>query len=140
MGLAQAKPIELQGLRVYVNDIVYHHDRALQKESGKAHAFIYYISIRNLSDRTVTLNSRRWLLTGPSKRTEIFESNSIEGTSRTLAQGESYSYSSYHMADGDTRASGAFRGEDLDGNPIWVRIPEFVMEVPYKDRQMELGI
>ena len=134
------KPVELHGLRVFVNDIIYHHDRALLKESGKPHAFIYYISIRNLSDRTVTLNHRRWVLTGPSRRTEIFEGEFIEGASRTLAQGESFSYSSYHIADGDTKVSGAFRGEDLDGVQVWTRIPEFKMKVPYADRQMELGI
>ena len=140
MEMTHTKPVELQGLRVFVNDIIYHHDRALLKESGRPHAFIYYISIRNLSDRTVTLNNRRWVLTGPSQRTEIFEGALIDGSSRTLAQGESFSYSSYHMADGDTKASGAFRGEDLEGVPIWVRIPEFKMKVPYTDRQMELGI
>ncbi|MGB0372917.1 MAG: ApaG domain [Opitutales bacterium] len=140
MGLAEANPVELEGLRVFVNDLIYHHDQDLAEESGKPHAFIYYLTIRNLSDRTVVLNSRRWHLTGPSRQTQIFESPNIEGCSRTLAQGESFSYNSYHMADGDTRASGAFRGNDLDGNPIWVRIPEFKMEVPYIDPQMELGI
>lgn len=140
MELAREKPIELEGLRVFVNDIVYHHDKALAKESGKAHAFIYYLTIRNLSDRTVILESRRWHITGPAMRTEIFESPNIEGSSRTLAQGESFSYNSYHIADGTTRASGSFRGTDLEGNTIWVRIPEFVMKIPYTDPQMELGI
>ncbi|MEM7673252.1 MAG: ApaG domain [Verrucomicrobiota bacterium] len=140
MGVAQVKSVQLEGLRVFVNDLIYHHDKSLLKESGKPHAFIYYITIRNLSDRTVVLKNRRWMITGPSRRTEIFDSPHIEGASRTLAQGESFSYNSYHMTDGDTRASGVFRGEDLDGTPIWVSIPEIVMEVPFADRQMELGI
>ena len=109
--------------------LVYFHDTdAAVTET--AHAFIYFLSVRNLSDRTVTLTGRRWVMRSANGATQVIEGNGIVGKQPTLAPGEVFSYNSHHAVSMDSTAEGSFHGVDSDGRAIHVRIPRFEMTLP----------
>lgn len=119
---------ELPGLKVVLDRLVYHQDSSLSEE--KPHAFIYFFTIQNLSDRSVTLLGRKWIITGEDGKTEVIEGTKIVGKTPTLAPGEEFSYNSYHVTNVTAQATGSFYGIDQFKKPIRVTIPPFTMEVP----------
>lgn len=132
---------ELYGLRATLDRLVYFHDPN-ELETDPPHAFIYFITIANLSNTTVTLNGRRWVIKCDDGHQNVFEGQGIVGKEPTLAPGESFSYNSHHVAHENCRADGSFHGIDSSGDPIHVRIPSFKMEIPAepKDGQMDLDL
>lgn len=101
-----------------------------QAPPDKPHAFIYYLTIRNDSDRTVTLLGRKWVIEHTDGTRLVVEGDKIVGETPTLAPGEHFSYNSYHIGACDARAHGSFHGVDAGGAHIFVRIPAFDMAVP----------
>jgi len=122
-------PLELPGLSVHLDQLVY-ESGGLQLPPDKPHAFIYFLTIRNESDRTVTLLGRKWVIEQADGTQLVVEGDKIVGETPTLAPGEKFSYNSYHVGAGDARAHGAFHGLDAGGQRIFVRIPAFDMTVP----------
>lgn len=120
---------EIPGLRATLDRLVYFHDPA-ELAGDAPHAFIYFITITNLSDTTVTLKGRRWIILDADGHHNVIEGDGIVGKEPTIATGESFSYNSYHMSHCNCAAEGAFHGEDRDGNHIRVRIPAFEMTIP----------
>mgnify|MGYP007000042762 len=49
--------IELEGLHASLDKLVHHKEKSTVKGIN-LHAFIYFISVRNLSDRQITLMGR----------------------------------------------------------------------------------
>ncbi|MGE9296776.1 MAG: ApaG domain [Puniceicoccales bacterium] len=122
------KAEELDGLRVHIDRVVYQHlDEPVDEHE---HAFIYFISISNLSERTVTLLGRKWVIEHADGGKLVIEGDKIVQQTPRLEPGESFSYNSYHIADQDAVAAGAFHGLDDDGAPVFVRIPRFEMNIP----------
>lgn len=120
---------EPAGLSVILDKLVYSHDpETLPAETP--HAFIYFLTIQNLSERTVTLLGRKWIIDYDDGRTQVIEGDKIVGKTPTLATGESFSYNSYHVSGQSCRASGGFHGLDSEGQRIHVKIPEFEMNIP----------
>ncbi|MGZ0654400.1 Co(2+)/Mg(2+) efflux protein ApaG [Coraliomargarita sp. W4R72] len=119
---------ELPGLRAKLDRLVYYSD-CEQLPSDAPHAFIYFITITNLSDLKVTLRGRRWVLRETSGHQQVIEGEGIIGKEPILAPGESFSYNSYHMTHCDCTANGSFHGVDSDGRAIHCRIPEFDMKI-----------
>ena len=124
--------LELEGLQVSIDRIVYHYEAEKTPES-KPHVFIYFITIKNLSDRKVTLLARKWIIESDDQNTEVIEGDKIVGETPTLDPGETFSYNSYHMSDCNCRAHGAFHGRDEYGNHIYTRIPVFEMKIPEEE-------
>jgi ApaG protein len=122
-------PLELPGLSVRLDNLVYGHS-GLQLPPDKPHAFIYFLTIRNDSDRTVTLLGRKWIIENGDGTQLVVEGDKIVGETPNLAPGEQFSYNSYHVGTGNARAHGSFHGLDDDGQRIFVRIPAFDMVVP----------
>jgi ApaG protein len=122
-------PLELPGLSVRLDNLVYGHD-GLQLPPDQPHAFIYYLTIRNESDRTVTLLGRKWIIEHADGTQLVVEGDKIVGETPTLMPGEQFSYNSYHVGAGNARAYGSFHGLDDDGRRIFVRIPAFDLVVP----------
>lgn len=118
---------ELPGLRVSVDRVVYHTDGDMPPE--RPHAFIYFITITNDSDRRVRLVGRKWIIREGGE-TLVVEGDGIVGESPLLAPGESFSYNSHHLATGDAEAHGAYHGVDDSGAAVFTRIPHFAMRVP----------
>ncbi|MDQ8192869.1 ApaG domain [Coraliomargarita sp. SDUM461004] len=124
--------LELPGLRASVDRLVYYNDKQ-QLPSDAPHAFIYFITITNLSSVTVSLCGRRWVLRETSGHQQVIEGEGIVGKEPTLAPGEHFSYNSYHMTHCDCTANGSFHGVDSEGRAIHCRIPEFDMKITPTD-------
>ena len=122
-------PLELPGLKVELDRLVYRHGGE-QLPADRPHAFIYYLTIRNDSDRTVTLLGRKWVIENADGTSLVVEGDKIVGETPTLAPGGHFSYNSYHVGSCDSRAHGSFHGLDASGSRIFVRIPAFDMKIP----------
>ena len=70
--------IELDGLNATLDKLVHHKEKSMFKGSH-LHAFIYFITIHNLSDRKVTLLGRKWILTNADGSTTVVEGDKIVG-------------------------------------------------------------
>jgi ApaG protein len=116
-------------LHVQLDKLVYRHGGG-QLPPDRPHAFIYYLTIRNESDRTVTLLGRKWVIEHADGTRLVVEGDKIVGETPTLEPGGRFSYNSYHVTDRDGRAHGSFHGVDREGRRVFVRIPPFDMVIP----------
>ena len=114
----QATGKELPGLRVTVDKVSHHRDANFPPETP--HAFVYFLTISNLSQETVKLLGRKWIIRSPDGEIEIFEGDGIVGETPTLPPGETFSYNSYHLTGAALTAEGAFHGTTADGRRVFV--------------------
>ena len=119
---------ELNNLRVIVDKIVYMP--ALEAPPDRPYPFVYFITIDNQSNETVTIKGRKWVITDQSGQKIVVEGDGVVGEYPHLRPGERFSYNSYHVIGKDSLAEGAFIGLTDEGSPFVVRIPQFAMEVP----------
>ena len=123
------KPIELPGLHVTVDQVLYQPD--VQTPPDRPHCFAYFISIRNGSDVSVTIKGRKWIVRNENGEITAVEGDGVVGQFPTIEPGEKFSYNSYHLLDTATAvAEGSYLGVDADGRRVIVRIPKFRMCVP----------
>jgi len=120
---------ELPGLSARLDQLHYHHGGATLPPD-QPHAFVYYITIRNGSDRTVTLLGRKWVVEHANGSQLVIEGDKIVGETPRLAPGEQFSYNSYHVTGCDATARGSFHGVDELGRRIHVLLPAFTMTIP----------
>jgi ApaG protein len=121
--------VELPGLTAHLDRLVHHHGGNCLPE-GKPHAFVYFITIKNQSDRTVTLLGRKWMILQADGDRLVIEGEKIVGENPRLAPGEHFSYNSYHVTGCDARAQGVFHGVDEFGGHIHVMLAPFDMVIP----------
>lgn len=121
--------IPLKGLTARLDKLVYHHGGVSLPED-KPHAFVYFITIENASDRVITLLGRKWVIHHNDGTQLVVEGDRIVGETPRLAPGEQFSYNSYHMTGIDALAQGCFHGVDEFGNRIHVALPPFEMHIP----------
>lgn len=121
--------IELLGLTARLDKLHYHHGGASLPQD-KPHAFVYFITIRNGSDHTVTLLGRKWVIDHADGTRLVVEGDKIVGETPRIAPGEQFSYNSYHVTGCDARASGSFHGVDETGRKVHVILPPFDLKVP----------
>ncbi len=117
------------GLTARLDKLVYHHGGKCLP-ADKPHAFVYFITIRNGSDRTVTLLGRKWVITHADGTRMIIEGDRIVGETPRLSPGEEFSYNSYHVTDRDAVAHGCFHGVDEAGARIHVQLAPFELNIP----------
>ncbi|HVU22649.1 MAG TPA: ApaG domain [Opitutus sp.] len=120
---------EVPGLSARLDKLVYHHGGP-SLPADKPHAFVYYITISNASDRVVTLLGRKWVVLHADGSRLVIEGDRIVGETPRLAPGEQFSYNSYHITGCDATAQGAFHGVDEHGRRIHVVLPPFEMVIP----------
>ena len=120
---------EIPGLTARLDKLVYHHGGA-SLPADKPHAFVYFITIRNTSDRTVTLLGRKWVVVHDDGTRLVIEGDKIVGETPRLAPGEQFSYNSYHVTGCDAIAHGSFHGVDEHGEKIHVLLPPFALVIP----------
>jgi len=125
--------IELEGLHVRIDQLVYAPE--LPSTPDQPHSFVYFISICNDSDRTVTIKARKWVVTDAEGQVTAVEGDGVVGEFPTIAPGDKFSYNSRHtLATRTGEAEGSYIGLDEFGNRVIVRIPRFVMsadDTPY---------
>jgi len=120
---------EVPGLTAHLDRLVYHHGGLCLPE-GKPHAFVYFVTIRNTSDRTITLLGRKWVLEHADGTRFVLEGDRIVGETPRLAPGEHFSYNSYHVTGCNARATGTFHGVDEFGRRIHVPLAPFDLTIP----------
>jgi ApaG protein len=121
--------MQLPGLTARLDRLVYHHG-GCSLPADKPHAFVYYITIHNGSDRTVTLLGRKWVIAQADGSRQVVEGDRIVGETPRLAPGESFSYNSHHVTGCNGVAVGCFHGVDELGNKVHVPLDPFSMVVP----------
>lgn len=121
--------VEVPGLTAHLDRLVYHHGGKCLPE-GKPHAFVYFITIKNNSDRTVSLLGRKWVIHHADGSRLVVEGDKIVGETPRLAPGEHFSYNSYHVTPCNATAQGSFHGIDESGRRVHVRLSAFEMIVP----------
>jgi ApaG protein len=124
-----SRSVELPGLSARLDKLCYHHGGA-SLPADKPHAFVYFITIRNGSDRAVTLLGRKWVVHHADGTQLVIEGDGIVGETPHLAPGEEFSYNSYHVTGTDASAHGSFHGVDELGKKIHVILPPFEMLLP----------
>lgn len=121
--------LALPGLTARLDKLVYHHGgKCLPPD--QPHAFVYFITIHNASEHTLTLLGRKWVIAREDGSRQVIEGDGIVGERPVLAPGESFSYNSYHVAGGDCVAQGSFHGVDEAKRAIHVILPAFALRVP----------
>ena len=122
------KPIELPGLHVVIEDVVYAPH--VQAPPEQPHAFFYYITIRNDSPLTVTIKARKWVVRQKNGQTVVVEGDGVVGQFPVLTPGDEFAYNSCHTVASDGNAEGAYFAEGPDGKIYFTRIPNFELELP----------
>ncbi|MBT3668502.1 MAG: ApaG domain [Opitutae bacterium] len=130
--------IELDGLHASLDKLVHHKEKSTVKGIN-LHAFIYFITIRNLSDRKVTLLGRKWILANSDGTTTVVEGDKIVGETPSINPGETFSYNSYHVTHLSAEASGSFHGFDEFNKKIHVKIKPFRLDIP-EDKDIESSL
>ena len=121
-------PVELPGLRVTIDRVVYRP----MPVADKPHSFVYFITIHNESDVPVTFLRRKWVVTHADGQAEVVLGDGIVGKTPEIPPGGTFSYNSQHLIPGPrATATGAYLGSDGLGRPVVVRIPSFQMVVPF---------
>jgi ApaG protein len=126
---AVSRSREVPGLTASLDKLCYHHGGA-SLPADKPHAFVYFITIRNSSDRSVTLLGRKWVVLHADGTRLVIEGDKIVGETPRLAPGEQFSYNSYHVTGCDATAHGSFHGVDEQGQRIHVMLAPFEMSIP----------
>ena len=119
----------LPGLTASLDKLCYHHGGASLPED-KPHAFVYFVTIHNASDRAVTLLGRKWVVINEDGTQLVIEGEKIVGETPRLAPGEQFSYNSYHVTGGDALVHGSFHGVDESGARVHAILPPFEMNIP----------
>lgn len=119
----------LPGLTARLDKLAYHHGGA-SLPADKPHAFVYFITIHNGSDHSITLLGRKWVVEHADGSRLVIEGDKIVGETPRLGVGEQFSYNSYHVTGCDAIAQGSFHGVDELGRKIHVLLPAFEMRVP----------
>ncbi len=122
------KPRELPGLTVTVTEVV--HAADLEGPPGKPHVFVYFITIANHSNETVTIKGRKWIVREASGNTLAVEGDGVVGEFPRLEPGEEFRYNSSHAISFDAVAEGAYLGLTDKGDAVFTRIPKFTMIAP----------
>jgi ApaG protein len=121
--------VEVPGLTAHLDRLVHHHGGKCLPE-GTPHAFVYFITIKNDSDRVITLFGRKWMIQQTDGNCLVIEGDKIVGESPRLAPGERFSYNSYHVTGCGARAHGIFHGIDEFGGHVHVTLAPFEMVIP----------
>jgi ApaG protein len=124
----QAGPLELPGLEVSLDALEYHPE--LPAQADRPFPMVYFITIRNHSDRAVTLTKRKWVVTDSFGDKHIVEGDGIVGQKPRLEPGAEFTYNSYHIIGSDSVAEGSYHGVDDLGQRIFTRIPRFHLVAP----------
>lgn len=120
---------EVPGLTASLDKITYHHGGA-SLPMEKPHAFVYFVTIHNGSEHTITLLGRKWVLEHSDGSHQVMEGDKIIGENPRLAPGEHFSYNSYHVTGCEALASGSFHGVDETGRKVHTLLPPFELKIP----------
>jgi ApaG protein len=117
------KPKLLPGFTATLDRLVYDPKQAVFSE--KPHLFIYFITIRNKSDQTLTVKGRKWIVREASGEVMVLEGDGVVGQFPHLKPGENFSYNSCHTTTEAAVAEGAYLAVTDAGEAVLALIPRF---------------
>jgi ApaG protein len=124
-----SRSLALPGLEAKLDKLAYHRGGA-SLPADKPHAFVYFVTIRNASEHTVTLLGRKWIIEETDGARIVIEGEKIVGETPRLAPGEHFSYNSYHVTGCEARACGCFHGIDERGRKVHALLAPFDLVIP----------
>ena len=124
------QPRLLEGFGATVDRVVHAPD--LPASPDQSHPFVYFITIRNESDRTVTVKGRKWVVRAEDGNVTAVEADGVVGCFPRLEPGEQFSYNSYHTTAGRAVAEGSYLAVTDDGEAVMALIPPFDL-IPPRD-------
>lgn len=125
-------PIEIPGLYVTVDRVMYHPRQDLPPD--RPYCFVYFITIHNESDQTVTFKGRKWVVRNQRGDVTALEGEGIVGQQPTLSPGGTFNYNSFHLLEtARGEAEGAYLGLNEKGQRVLARIPRFTLEADGED-------
>lgn len=120
--------LELPGLRVTVDRVLHYPDADVPPD--RPYCFVYFITIHNDSDVTVTIKGRKWVVTNELGEVTAVEGDGVVGKFPEIPPGEHFTYNSFHVNSTRTAtAEGSYIGMDERGRRVLTRIPKFKMVV-----------
>ena len=122
------QPRLLEGFGATVDRVVHAPDLPASPE--QPHPFVYFITIRNESDRTVTVKGRKWVVRAEDGHVTAVEGDGVVGCFPRLEPGEQFSYNSYHTTAGRAVAEGSYLAVTEDGEAVMALIPRFQLIPP----------
>ena len=122
------QPELLPGFEATVDRVEY--DPELPASPEQPHPFVYCITIRNGSDRTLTVKGRKWVVRAENGEITALEGDGVVGCFPRLEPGEEFSYNSYHTTAGRALAEGAYLAVTEEGEAVLARIPPFQLIPP----------
>ena len=122
-------PQLLEGFEAVVDRVVHAPD--LSAPADQPHSFVYFITIRNDSDRTVTVKGRKWVVRSEDGHVTAVEGDGVVGCFPRIEPGEHFSYNSYHTVGVPSVAEGAYLAVTDEGEAVMALIPPFDL-VPSK--------
>ena len=132
MSISMSAPVELPGLRVTIDRVVFHPEARVPAD--RPHCFAYHVTIHNDSEVSVTIRGRKWVVRGDDGEVTVVEGDGVVGQTPLLNPGETFSYNSFHLLRTRTAvAEGAYIGLAEDGRSVFTRIPPFALRVPLTD-------
>lgn len=121
--------IELPGLKVHLDQLVYRYDPD-QFSEETPHVFVYFLTIENETEHTIHLYGRKWILEYQDGSTKVIEGDGIVGKKPTIVPGGHFSYNSFHLSDQSALAMGSFFGRDENDRRIFTRTPPMDLHLP----------
>ena len=122
------QPRPLEGFDAVVDRVVHAPD--LPAPSDQPHPFVYFITIRNGSNLTVTVKGRKWVVRGDDGHVTVVEGDGVVGCFPRLEPGEHFSYNSYHTTAGRAVAEGSYLAVTDEGEAVMASIPSFELVPP----------
>ena len=117
-----------EGIRVQVES--FYLDAHSTPEENR-YVFAYHIRLKNLSQRTVQLMRRHWIITDSSGEINEVKGDGVVGDQPVLAPDEEYEYTSgSHLKSPVGTMQGTYQMTSTDGEEFEVTIPCFTLAVP----------
>lgn len=101
------------------------------KGGQQFHNFAYTISIENLSEKTVQLISRYWVIKDALNKTEIVQGRGVIGQQPILKPGELHTYSSGCLLVAPIGSMEGYYVMQTDEKKLEVSIPKFKLSAPF---------
>ena len=120
--------LELPKFFVTVDRVLYASHLTAFAHHG--YSFVYFITIHNETDLTITIKGRKWVVHNGYGEITAVEGEGVVGQSPELSPGQSFSYNSFHvMVTSHGYAEGSYLGIDNLNRKMIARIPRFLMDV-----------
>ena len=119
-----------QGIKVSARS---RYTQAQSEPAANRFMYSYRITIENTGSHPVQLLRRHWMIHDSLGSRREVEGAGVVGEQPTLQPGESFTFSSFCDLKSDLgRMNGTYLMRRSDGTNFRVRIPEFVLQVPYR--------